>query len=69
MFSLHDRIDYSARMEKWASLSEAEKSAYRAAVWPDSLDDKGREWRMGMIADLQDEVASLKAEIAKLKGE
>ena len=45
------------------SLSEAEKSALRAQAYPGILDDRGREWKLGMIADQAAKIAAQEATI------
>lgn len=52
---------------KWVDLSDAEKSAARAAAYPGLLDDQGREWKMGMIIDLQAEIDRLRKELIKVQ--
>lgn len=50
----------------WDELSEGERAAARAQAYPAILDDHGREWKLGKIADLQALNAELLAALKRM---
>jgi len=52
----------------WAEMSEGQRSAVRAQAYPDVIDDKGREWKIGMIEDQRERIAALEREVKRLRG-